>query len=310
MSGAVFPEWGVEGLALPLATAAFATQFQDFLRRYFFTRGRASVAFANDAIRYVGQIVILVWLFMSFRDAMDSARVLWVIAIMAAVATVCGAFFVERVEVNAAILRTTTSRHWHFSKWLGASALMQWTTGNFFIMVAGGLLGASAVGALRAAQNLMGVVNILFLGLENIIPIRAAQYFHDHGKKALLEYLKRVSLYGFGATAVISISVAIAPGFWLSLVFGDQYSGYGNLLRGWAVIYLLIFFTFPLSAGLRAMERSQSIFWSYLWTTLFSALAAYPMTKYFGLAGVMGGIMIVNIILMFSLWYGLKKRLV
>ena len=52
LSGIVFPEWRVEGLALPLAVAALACQFQDFLRRYFFRRGRGAAAFANDAARY------------------------------------------------------------------------------------------------------------------------------------------------------------------------------------------------------------------------------------------------------------------
>ena len=46
LSAGFFPEWRIEGLALPLACAAVAYQFQDFLRRYFFTRGRSAAAFA------------------------------------------------------------------------------------------------------------------------------------------------------------------------------------------------------------------------------------------------------------------------
>ena len=115
LSGAAFPEWRVEGLALPLAVAALGFQFQDFLRRYFFTRGRGAAAFANDAVRYLGQIGVLIWLFLTFGDAMDSAKVMWVIAILAAVAAVSGAFFVERVEVSAVTLRKTTFHHWRFS---------------------------------------------------------------------------------------------------------------------------------------------------------------------------------------------------
>lgn len=308
-SGVIFPEWKVEGLALPLATAALATQFQDFLRRYFFTRSRAAVAFANDAIRYVGQTVILIWLFMSSQGAMDIARVLWVIAIMAAAAAVCGAFFVERIEINSTVLRTIISRHWHFSKWLTGSALMHWTTGNLFVITAGAMLGASVVGALKAAQNLIGVVHILFMGLENVVPIRAARHFHEEGKKALCDYLKRVTLLGGGATAIIAVIAAIAPELWLRLVFGLEYQQYGYLLRWLSAIYLLSFLSLPLRAGLRAMEHSQSIFWSYSWTTLFSVLAAYPMTKYLGLVGVMGGIMMLTLIQVLTLWFGLKKKL-
>jgi len=309
LSGVVFPEWRVDGLAFPLATAALAFQFQDFLRRYFFTRGRAAAAFANDAIRYFGQVAVLIWLFTFSQVEMDTARVLWVIAIMAALASAVGVFFVERIEIDARIVRSTALQHWDFSKWLTGSALMHWTTGNLFIIVAGGLLGATAVGALRAAQNLMNVVNILFMGLENIVTVRAARAFHEEGKKALCDYLKRVTQFGGGATVIMTSVAAIAPDFWLDLVFGDQYIGYGYLLRWWAAIYLLVFLGLPLMGGLRAIEKPQTIFTSYLWTTLFSVLAAYPMTMYLHLNGVLAGIATFHFLQLLILWFGLKKRL-
>ncbi|MEW5704133.1 MAG: lipopolysaccharide biosynthesis protein [Pseudomonadota bacterium] len=305
LSGTVFPEWRVEGLAFPLAAAALAFQFQDFLRRYFFTRGRAAAAFANDAVRYLGQIAVLIWLFLSFRETMDSARVLWVIAIIAAAAAAYGAFTVGRIEVNAASLRTIASRHWHFSKWLTPSALMLWTTGNLFIIAAGALLGTTAVGAIRAAQNLMGITHILFQGLENIVPTRAARHFHVGGKKALFDYLRRVTLLGSGAMAIVAVIAAIAPDYWLALVYGDDYVGYGYLLQWWAAIYPLIFLTLPLRSGLQAIERTQVVFAAYCWMTLFSILAAYPLIQLMGPSGVVAGIFITNVILIGKLLFGL-----
>ncbi len=75
-SGVFFPEWRVEGLALPLACAALALQLQDFLRRYFFTRKRAIRALANDAVAYLGRLAGLAWLFWWYRSN-DIADVLW-----------------------------------------------------------------------------------------------------------------------------------------------------------------------------------------------------------------------------------------
>ncbi len=140
ISSLVFPEWRVEDLALPLAAAALACQFQDFLRRYFFTLGRPLAAFTCDALRYLGQIAVLIWLFVVSRDAIDSAKMLWVIAIVATVAATCSGFIVERMTIDTKKVSVVTSRHWHFSKWLTASALMQWTTGNLFIIAAGACL--------------------------------------------------------------------------------------------------------------------------------------------------------------------------
>ena len=60
LSGMAFSDLQVSGLALPLAITSFVCQSQEFLRRIFFTRGNIKRAFLIDAIRYLGQIVILI----------------------------------------------------------------------------------------------------------------------------------------------------------------------------------------------------------------------------------------------------------
>lgn len=307
-SGVLFPEWQVEGLALPLAAVALAIVFQDFLRRYFFTQSQASVAFAIDAIRYVGQIVILFWLFAISKESVDSAQVLWVIAIMAALSALAGTFFVERIEIHSEALKATAIRHWHFSKWLAGSALMQWTSGNFFLISAGTLLGPTAVGALRAAQNLMGITHILFQGLENIVPMQASRYYHENGPARLKSYLRQVMVNGSLATASIALTFSVAPEFWLTLVFGDPFAVYGSLVRWYAILYILMFFGLPLRAGLRAIEHVKPIFWGYLATSLFAVATAYPLIELLGLSGAMCGMLLTQIVMLIVLWMGFRSR--
>ncbi|NIP32882.1 MAG: hypothetical protein GWN62_25785, partial [Aliifodinibius sp.] len=87
------------------------------------------------------------------------------------------------------------------SKWLIATAVLQWLNGNLLIVSAGALLGTAAVGALKAAQNLMGVTHILFKGLDNIVPVRAAQHHRAGGTEDLMRYLTKTTLLGIGVTA-------------------------------------------------------------------------------------------------------------
>jgi len=306
----IFPEWNVEGLGFPLAVATFAVLLQDFLRRYFFTREQLFRAFVNDAIRYLGQLTVLIALFLSFKVPIDIAAVLWVIAALAFSATVFGAWYIAKIEINRLALQRVFFRHLRFSKWLVPASLMAWTTGNFFIIMAGVLLGTTAVGALRAAQSLMGVVNILFEGLENTVAVRSSRYFHQLGKKALGDYLKKVIYYGGGATAVLSLVAISASNFWLGLVFGPEYGKYGFVLQWFAVIFLLIFLSLPLKLGIRAIEEPKAIFWIKVWATLFSLTAAYPMIKYFGLLGVVSGIATIHLSQLFFLWVFLKRKAV
>ena len=52
-------------------------------------------------------------------------------------------------HVAPAAFISTSLRHWHFSKCLTASALMQWTAGNLPILDVGDLLGANRRSAIK-----------------------------------------------------------------------------------------------------------------------------------------------------------------
>lgn len=290
----IFPSWRIEDYALPLACAGLAFQLQDFLRRYFFTRGRAATAFVNDALRYLGQLAILLWLFVSVE--MDVVKVFVVIAGTSLLAVLVGVGRLDRPAWSLPDLRATTRRHWRFSRWLTWSAIITWATSSLFGIAAGSLLGPAAVGALRAAQNVMGVTNVIFLGLENVVPVRAASYFHLGGRQRLLAYLWRVGMVAGLGTAAIGAVAAIAPGFWLALLFGEAYREFGYLLQWYALTQVVMVIRLPLFAGLRAMEQTRAIFISYCWAALFSIVASYPMVYYFGMTGAAVGGLIVMVI--------------
>lgn len=305
VTASIAPSWRIDGLALPLACTAIAFQFQDFLRRYFFTLGRGRAAFLADAVRYLGQLVILLWLFGTTQ--LDSAGALWVIAALAALSALLSLPAVRLPVLRIAAFASVTRRHWHFSRWLMATALVQWTSGQLFFVIAGAMLGAAAVGAMRAAQNLMGLLHILFFGLENVMPTSAARYFHHGGWPALNAYLLRVIIYGECVTAAVAIAIAAAPEFWLSWVFGDEYSNYGYVLRWFAAIYVIHYLYIPVRACLRAIERTRAVFLAFLFSAVFSAGAVYPLIKLFDLTGAMVGILIVNLILLTVQFAELRK---
>lgn len=283
----IFPSWRIEGLALPLACASAGFLIQDFLRRYFFSCGRGAAAFASDALRYLGQVAVLIWLFQ--LGELDTRSALLAIAGMAMIGFLGLLPAVSRMRLQRDHVRAVVVRHWHFSKWLIGSAFMQWTSGQFFFLAAGAMLGATAVGALKAAQSLVGVLRFFFLGLENIVPVRAAQHLHDGGTAAMLGYLKRVTLFGFGATGLIAAVVIVAPGMWLSLLFGEEYRAFGYLLQWFSVNGMIWFFTIPLQSGLRAAEKTKVVFWASIGRTAFCLSAVYPLISNLDVTGVVLG---------------------
>jgi O-antigen/teichoic acid export membrane protein len=282
-----FPQWNVQGLGLPLSFATFAYLLQDFVRRYFFSTGRSKFALLSDAISYLTQIPII--LLLSHRANFSSSIALWIIGATSLVSFLVSWLWFESVKFRVSALRKVAVRHWKISRWLAPSAFMQWSSGNLFIVAAPIYYGAAAAAVLRAAQNIVGVAHIWFLGLENVVPAEAARRMHSQGLDAAFNYIKQIIFrWGLITLGFVSI-VSLRPNLWLKLVYGPQYAGYGHILQLYALLYLMSFFAGPLRAGLQALEYTAPIFWSYSAMTVFSLAFAAPFAQWFGLTGAMLG---------------------
>jgi O-antigen/teichoic acid export membrane protein len=173
---------------------------------------------------------------------------------------------------------------------------MRWATGNFYMFVAGGMIGAAAVGAIRAAQNLVGMSHILMLGLENVVPAGAARRLSKSGKQAFLRYLIQMMIFGAAIVGTIVVVASAAPEFWLNLIYGKGYVDYSHLVVWWSVIYFIGFLAQQISIGLRTIERTKSVFVAHLVTAIISVVSVYPLITYFGMVGVMIGLLTIVVI--------------
>jgi len=307
LSGNFFPEWHISAIAIPLALATAAYQVRDFVRRYLFTRGRAFVALLFDTTTFGIQLGLLSWV--AYYGQLRVADALWIVLVSTIIGLPVIAGDVWSMSVRRKNLLVIARRHWRFSRWLGASALLQVVSSQMFLIATGLLLGTAAVGALRASQNLLGLAQILFFGLQNMIPIRAGRHFREGGVRALVRYIKRVAGALELATATIVLTFAVVPEFWLHLFFGSQFTGIGHLVRWYAVTYLVVALAFPLNAGLWALETARPIFISYVAATSFGLAAAYPLLTNFGVVGAAAGVLMTQFIMVAVLLIGFARRM-
>jgi O-antigen/teichoic acid export membrane protein len=289
-----FPQWEVGNLALPLSGATLAYLLQDFLRRYFFCIGRSKRALATDAMGYLSQLPILIWILHGHGTKLSS--VLWIIAATSFIGfAVCMPWY-ERITLDAHSFRRIFLRHWRISRWLFPTAFMQWGAGNIFLIAAPVYYGAVASAVLRAATNIVGVAHVWFLGLENVVPAKAARLMRLQGLEGMLRYIKGVFLLWGGVTLVFTSIVACFPSFWLQLFYGTKYSSDGSVLRLNALLYVFVFISRPLCAGLQALEYTAPIFWAYPAMIAFSVALAGPFARTLGLNGVLLGMCGVQLI--------------
>jgi O-antigen/teichoic acid export membrane protein len=282
-------------LAVPLCAATITFQLHNFLRRYFFARDRAVVALFNDIIRFAIQIagtaaLLFVW------PGSTAVAGLWIIAAACAASIIQGCFYFGRVKWNTTVLVSVSVRHWTFSKWVLPCALMYWMTTQAFVLMAGFVLGAAATGGLRAAVSITGVLNILLLALDNFAPVKAARALHVGGPVELHRYIGSLTLLTGALTMGMVVLINIDPGYLVQLLYGDQFGSIDVLVR-WLCVPLVVFaMATPLNIWAAALERTRTIFASYGIATVFTIIAAYPMTLYGELPGIVVGSLLVEAI--------------
>jgi O-antigen/teichoic acid export membrane protein/peptidoglycan/xylan/chitin deacetylase (PgdA/CDA1 family) len=299
-AGATFAGWlfadpEIHRLAVPISAAIITYQLHCFFRRYFFARDRTYAVLCNDVLRFATQIAATLALPFAWPGATAVAGI-WIVAAACAVAAIHGAVLFGRPGWNTAIFRNVLARHWEFSKWLLPSALMFWMTSQGFLVMSGLVLGAAATGGLRAAMSITGVLNILLLALDNFAPVQAARAFHLGGPAELRRYIARLALLTVTLTAVTVAMLNIAPRYLVHLLYGDQYEGVDTLVRWLCALSAVYGISAVLIIWAAAIEWTRIIFVSYAAATAFTVVAAYPLTLYGGLAGVVFGSMIVEII--------------
>ena len=287
LSTVFYPKWGVGFLALPISVATAGYLLQDFLRRYFFCTRQSKMALATDIVSYLSQVPILFWI--SIRHTATLSAAVWIIGATSLLGFLACIRWLERIRFEAAAFRRVFMRHWRMSRWLAPSAFMQWGAGNLFLMAAPVYYGAAASALLRAAQNIVAVAHIWFLGLDNVVPAEAGRQVRVNGTNGMLRYIRKIFLQWGGVTLAFTAVIAAFPGFWLKLTYGSKYAADGSVLRLYALLYLITFVSGPLRAALQAIEYTAPIFWAYPALIAFSAALAGPFARTLGLTGVLLG---------------------
>jgi O-antigen/teichoic acid export membrane protein len=201
-------------------------------------------------------------------------------------------FFIEREDVLK-YFRT----HIKEGKWLFLSALSQWWAGNLFVVAAGIYVGATALAALRLAQSLFGVLNVLLQTFENYVLPQTAEKLRLSLPSAL-HYLKDTNhKMGLIFLPLLVITLLLAKPI-LVISGGNQYADFAYVVQGYSVLYIFIFLSQPLRFLIRTLQINDHFFYAYLINLGFSLITSHYLIFTFGLQGVIYGLIVSQIILM------------
>ena len=296
ISNSVVPQWGIIDYAIPLSLVAFLSQNQDFLRRLFFLEGRSITALVNDSICYISRLLVLFIVFISSEPSLKSVFIVMLITLFLSFSL--GVMKLSTITFDYKYSIAVFKRHWKMSNWLTSSTLLMWFSGNYFVVAAGAMLGPSAVGVLRASGNIIGMFNVLFLGLENIIPQSFSKHYLLAGSSGLRSYLMKVVFIGGALTTLVSILLSFFSESLIIAIYGEEYAGNGYVLIWYCAISIFQYFLIPFNIGLRTLENTKPQFVSQVLTMIFSVVTANFLISNFELNGIMFGMLVNQLIML------------
>lgn len=225
-------------LLMALSFAVLAFQLQDWYRRYCFVGENARAAFLNDLICYGGQASALAFAGLSGR--------LTVTAAFAIIGTAClTAFSIgylrSLVGPTFANARTLLRDGWRAGRDYLAAWQFQLLTAQGVLAAAAGIVGPQAAGGVRAAQNIVGPVNILFQVMDNITPVVAARRYAKGGVDSLTAYLQRIARWGTAVLVPALLMLAVFSVPLTRFAYGERYVGFASLVV-WAAASMFLQF--------------------------------------------------------------------
>jgi O-antigen/teichoic acid export membrane protein len=237
-------------------------------------------------------------------------RALTVSCLASAGAVLASVFLLGEVQWDPRSFSSVAGRHWHFGKWLAGSAIFRWVDSDWYTWMAGGLLGVAAVGALRAAQNISNLLQLFFMGLENVATPRAASIYHEKGRHSLHDYMRSIGRPVGLPAAVLIILMAAAPGECLGLFYGPSYASYGMVLRWLGLSQALVFFMCLFQIMVRTLEVTKVLLFAGGATVLFNLLASFLLVEQLGAEGAAIGILLGRAVWVAVVFYSLipQKR--
>jgi O-antigen/teichoic acid export membrane protein len=279
--------------------------FQDFFRKAFFAKKKYKDALASDVLTYILRLLILFYcvvysVHIELRD---------VFILYFATSFLGSIYGILRYTWSFELknLKKDFLAHYEIARWLIPSGLLKWTSLDLFFVMASILLGPIALGVLKLAQNIVSVYNLFLLGLENFIPLKAADVFHNSGLKGLMKYIKKIIIYGTLFTLVFGLGVSVFSKQIMSLFYGNEYIQHYQYIYWFCVFILLMYFNSMFNIFLITINKTNIIFKSYIAASIISLIIFYPLISYLKITGVLIGMLCSFLVLLSFLFINTKN---
>ncbi len=182
--------------------------------------------------------------------------------------------------------------HWRYSKWVLATAVViQFTSQGYYWLVAG-FLSVKEVGDLRAAYNLVGPVDQIFIALSFVVLPPLASHYASNRMDKLLSLWRRYAIFNVAVMVLFILGVLSMGKPALHALYAGRFDHLAPLLLKLSLYQLVMAIAITIVQALNALERPKLVFYAFASSGSATLLFGIPLVKHFGLPGAVYGMVL------------------
>ena len=305
--GNYIASYQIEKYYLSFPLLIVVTQLHQFLRRLLFSKKLYLRATLCDFITYFSLISFMIYL--KYVNELSLETVVWSFVFAFILGTIINFPIIFSLNYKLTNTFEAIKENWVIAKWMLLTSLLQWFSGNLWVVNAGLILGPYMLGVIRACQTLLNISNIIFQSIENIIPRETSKKFNSGGTKEMQLYLKKFTQKGFIIITLITLLIMIFAKFLLNIFYGVEIASYYQMLIFISIIIPINFLQYAPTYGLRTLGKTKPIFISFLFSSIFSLLTSKLIITHFDIEGFIFGLYATQIIIVYTLYTSYLKKL-
>jgi len=273
---------------IPFTLCVFIIPMQEWMRRSLFTKQLKLKALFLDIIKSMIQVGLL--FYYALTGSLSVATALYIMAFSSATIYLIGSAR-QILPSNFAGIRSALTENWEHARHLLPSYLLEWTRLQGFMILGGLFLGVQAIGAIRAAQNIIGPLNVIYQAADNIFPIEGARRLAHEGRRSMTKYFKEIALKGILLLSIPCLLIAFSSQWVMDFLYGSQFSEYHTLIIWQAISLLLVFILKVGTSFMRTIHATKPV----LTTSLVGAIALITLIAPFSILLNEDGVMLAKV---------------
>ena len=280
---------------LSVAPWILMLNLQDYWRQVGFMEGNPRKSLMNDLVFNAVQAAAFVVVFLVGLHSVFAVVSAW--GFGAAVAAVYG---FRQFSVHPSIHGAGAFlwSRWPMSRWLVSERTAGWAASQLYLILAGALLGPTALGGLKASQALVsGPTSVVVNAGGSFGLPEASRQLDEHGWKGMARVSRFVTGSGVLVAGACCVAILLAAPTLLRVLYGPEFVVYAPSLRIFAVSAVFGALGVGPVLKLTTTLRVRPLFVLQLGGLAFSVAAVRVLVIYYGVTGAAMAALLTSIFL-------------